>query len=186
MKNNNIDRAKELFFKYGGSAFHRDRDPDGDEYDSYSVSKEQEFKWVNDFFLINIDQFDLNNDVWVASYFSVIYTFPEERFLKAIYTYILKNIRLIQNPYTPLYITQQFFWIIKKKKVSYELTRKILLLIEQLLAIALNIKLNPDFLITHFSIIRHNHNESPEEYIVKEYEILKEKLNLAKANFNLI
>lgn len=43
-----MDRAKELFLKYGGSRFHMDREGDGAEYDSYHISKETEEMWTRE------------------------------------------------------------------------------------------------------------------------------------------
>lgn len=41
-----MDRAKEIFMKYGGCFFHIHRDMMLDEYKSYGVSKETENEWI--------------------------------------------------------------------------------------------------------------------------------------------
>ena len=44
-----MERAKELFFKYSGNRFFMDREGDGNEYESYNVSKETEKAWAKEF-----------------------------------------------------------------------------------------------------------------------------------------
>lgn len=42
-------RAKELFFKYGGSHFHMEREGEYSKYRGYNISREQEYKWIKEY-----------------------------------------------------------------------------------------------------------------------------------------
>lgn len=49
MKSNNIEQAKQLFLKYGGSHFLMAREGEYDLYRSFNIPKEQEYMWIQDY-----------------------------------------------------------------------------------------------------------------------------------------
>lgn len=42
-------RAKDIFFKYGGSHFYMEREGEYSEYKEYKISKEQEDRWIQEY-----------------------------------------------------------------------------------------------------------------------------------------
>ena len=44
-----IKEAKEIFMRYGGNRFHMDREGDGELYDSFGISEQQERIWMEEY-----------------------------------------------------------------------------------------------------------------------------------------
>lgn len=58
---NNLMRAKELFFRYCGSFFFMDREGDYGEYKMYNISKETELQWIEEMVDGKVKQLSFDN-----------------------------------------------------------------------------------------------------------------------------
>jgi len=58
---NNLEKAKKIYFQYGQSGFHMMREGILEEYKQYGISKKQEELWTNEFLEEKIQRFDINN-----------------------------------------------------------------------------------------------------------------------------
>jgi hypothetical protein len=75
MSDDNLQRAKEIFFQYSCNHFHLDREVDAEEYKKFDISNEQEKKWTHEYISYWISK--LSDDDFQAMY-NLVSTYARE------------------------------------------------------------------------------------------------------------
>jgi hypothetical protein len=63
LMSNNIEKAKEIFIKYGGSNFHMEREGEYEFYKSFNITKKEEIQWIREYHKKVIIEIESENKV---------------------------------------------------------------------------------------------------------------------------
>jgi hypothetical protein len=178
-----INKAKELYYRYGGSSYQMFRGGVIEEYESYNISKDIENIWLNELFDKGFEQLDINDFNTAYPLWHTIETHCSANNLKRFIDFLSNRINEANNQYyLHRYGYQIFSLLVNMSKSCDDFPRELKIKCVEIAELindkAKQAKIPKDFKIPNFTSI--GEGLTQEQYVYRSIIDLDYKLELIK------
>jgi len=182
MEKENLSKAKEIFFRFGGSFFHMSREGEYEKYEKFRISKEQEIKWLKETMDSKFNKLDIDNDFSILDFSDSITHHYYFEYVPKFLDFLEANISKVDNQY---YMIQYGFYIFslvenlwrssKQEKFSRRLRIRCINVAEKFVKRAREMKLDEEFKIPNYY-----EDISQQAYVLRKITSLDCKIKIAR------
>lgn len=181
--NDDIHKAKKIYFDYAGSGFQMSREGVLPEYKKYNVSKEQEAKWLEELLENFFSQLDINDFNTAFPFWYIIETHNSIEYFQKFLDFLDLKYNHATNQYYLLRYGQTTFDLLERlskssENISREVKIRSIYLVEKLVNKVKSMSLPEKFHIQDFSII--GDGLTQQQYVLRKIVELETNLGIAK------